>query len=71
MPLIHRTHRTSTHPRLDAETQDRVPTWPPQRSSETRPSDDIAVEDILKPGGRTTVRQSFLVESGRPGAQPV
>ena len=34
-------------------------------------SDYVAVEDILKPGGRTTVRQSFLVESGRPGAQPV
>jgi hypothetical protein len=31
----------------------------------------VAVEDILNPGGRTTVRQSFLVESGRPGAQPV
>ena len=34
-------------------------------------SDYVAVEDILKPGGRTTVRQSFLVESGRPGAQAV
>ena len=30
-----------------------------------------AVEDILKPGGGTTVRQSFLVEGGRPGAQAV
>ena len=27
-------------------------------------SNYIAVEDILKPGGRTTVRQSFLVEGG-------
>jgi hypothetical protein len=34
-------------------------------------SDYIAVEDILKPDGRTTVRQSFLVEGGRPGAQAV
>ena len=34
-------------------------------------SDYVAVEDILKPGGRTTIRQSFLVESGRPGAQAV
>ena len=43
---------------------DRVPTWPPQGSSGAGQSDYIAVEDILKPGGRTTARQSFLVEGG-------
>jgi hypothetical protein len=43
----------------------------PKAAARPGRSDYIAVEDILKPGDRTTVRKSFLVESGKPGAQPV
>ena len=34
-------------------------------------SDYVAVEDVTRPGGRTQVRRSFMVESGVPGAQAV
>lgn len=32
-------------------------------------SDYVAVEDVLKPDGKTLVRASFVVEAGRPGAK--
>lgn len=32
-------------------------------------SDYIAVEDVTKPGGKTVNRVSFVVESGKPGAE--
>ncbi len=33
-------------------------------------SDYVVVEDVLKPDGRIAVHQSFVVESGVPGAKP-
>ena len=32
-------------------------------------SDYVAVEDVLKPGGNIVTRATFVVESGKPGAQ--
>jgi alkaline phosphatase D len=32
-------------------------------------SDYVAVEDVLKPDGKVTIRKSFVVEAGRPGIQ--
>jgi len=33
-------------------------------------SDYVVVEDVLKPGGKTLTRASFVTESGVPGAKP-
>ena len=33
-------------------------------------SDYVVVDDVLKPGGKTLTRASFVVEAGKPGAQP-
>jgi alkaline phosphatase D len=34
-------------------------------------SDYVVVEDVTKPGGKVLTRESFVVESGKPGAQKV
>jgi len=33
-------------------------------------SDYIVIDDVLKPGGKSSVRASFVVEAGKPGAKP-
>ena len=33
-------------------------------------SDYVAVDDVLRPGGKSTTRASFVVEAGHPGAKP-
>lgn len=33
-------------------------------------SDYVVVDDVLRPGGKASVRASFVVEAGRPGAVP-
>jgi alkaline phosphatase D len=34
-------------------------------------SDYIVVEDVLKPNGKVVTRESFVVESGKPGAKKI
>jgi len=33
-------------------------------------SDYVVIDDVLKPGGKSTTRASFVVEAGKPGARP-